>query len=109
MPHALHTAPHLAAPLPAHPGPGCRPLTSYDRATYVLLLAILVPDLSLLTRRAGLTYLLTSYYYSPGVLEEGGELDYHTLTTCYLPLTYYPPGVLEEGGELDYHTLTTCY
>ena len=38
------------------------------------------------------------------MLEEGGELDYHTLTTCYLPLTYYPPGVLEEGGELDYHT-----
>ena len=43
------------------------------------------------------------------MLEEGRELDYHTLTTCYLPLTYYSPGVLEEGGELDYHTLTTCY
>ena len=36
------------------------------------------------------------------MLEEGGELDYHTLTTCYLPLTYYSPGVLEEKGELDY-------
>ena len=54
------------------------------------------------------TYLLLTYYL-PGVLEEGGELDYHTLTTYYLLLTYYLPGVLEEGGGLDYHTLTTCY
>ena len=25
------------------------------------------------------------------------------LLPIYLPLTYYLPGVLEEGGELDYH------